>query len=194
MTVHVTAGSVRSSDRSTDALVDFVHRYPRLSVLTGAGCCTDSGIPDYRDAAGEWKRRHPVMFQDFIADDRAPSATGRGVSPASAACGVRARTRRIVRWRVSRAVGGSHSSSPKTSMGCTHRSLRERASRVHVITAATRRRCNHSDAVCAIPLRCRCDRSGITRGCSRACVSGNALAACAPIAASSPPKRDCHTS
>src|SRR5918995_78996 len=71
MTVHVTRVAITSSDRSTEALVDFVHRHPRLFVLTGAGCSTDSGIPDYRDAAGEWKRRHPIMFQDFVADERA---------------------------------------------------------------------------------------------------------------------------
>ena len=46
-----------SSDRSTNSLIDFVERHPRLFVLTGAGCSTDSGIPDYRDADGEWKRR-----------------------------------------------------------------------------------------------------------------------------------------
>jgi NAD-dependent SIR2 family protein deacetylase len=54
-----------------EALVDFVRRHSKLFVLTGAGCSTDSGIPDYRDAAGEWKRRHPIMFQDFVADERA---------------------------------------------------------------------------------------------------------------------------
>ena len=70
-TSYEAALSVTSSDRSTDALVGFVDRHPRLFVLTGAGCSTDSGIPDYRDADGEWKHRPPIMFQDFVANERA---------------------------------------------------------------------------------------------------------------------------
>ena len=38
----------------------------RLFVLTGAGCSTDSGIPDYRDAKGDWKRSRPVTYQAFV--------------------------------------------------------------------------------------------------------------------------------
>jgi len=37
----------------------------RLFVLSGAGVSTDSGIPDYRDEAGEWKHRQPMRFQEF---------------------------------------------------------------------------------------------------------------------------------
>jgi NAD-dependent SIR2 family protein deacetylase len=51
------------------SLRDFIHRHPRLFVLTGAGCSTDSGIPDYRDENGEWKRARPVMFQPFMNEE-----------------------------------------------------------------------------------------------------------------------------
>jgi NAD-dependent SIR2 family protein deacetylase len=60
---------MNSTTRAGESLVDFVARYPRLFVLTGAGCSTDSGIPDYRDAEGEWKRRAPIMFQAFVGSD-----------------------------------------------------------------------------------------------------------------------------
>jgi NAD-dependent SIR2 family protein deacetylase len=50
------------------ALQDFCDRHRRLFVLTGAGCSTNSGIPDYRDDAGEWKRKPPVRHQDFVRD------------------------------------------------------------------------------------------------------------------------------
>ena len=53
------------------ALREFVERHERLFVLTGAGCSTASGIPDYRDADGEWKRGLPIMLLDFLADEHA---------------------------------------------------------------------------------------------------------------------------
>lgn len=51
------------------ALEEFLDRHRRLLVLTGAGCSTGSGIPDYRDERGEWKRARPVMLQDFLASE-----------------------------------------------------------------------------------------------------------------------------
>jgi NAD-dependent SIR2 family protein deacetylase len=52
------------------ALATFVERHQRLFVLTGAGCSTNSGIPDYRDRNGDWKRTQPVRFQAFIAEEQ----------------------------------------------------------------------------------------------------------------------------
>jgi NAD-dependent SIR2 family protein deacetylase len=49
-----------------ELLKAFIERHRRLFLLTGAGCSTESGIPDYRDSRGEWKRSPPVMFQDFM--------------------------------------------------------------------------------------------------------------------------------
>jgi len=49
-------------------LIDFVHRHPRLLVITGAGCSTAAGIPDYRDENGAWKQREPMRFQVFTGD------------------------------------------------------------------------------------------------------------------------------
>ncbi len=49
------------------ALLALLRQAPRWTVLTGAGLSTDSGIPDYRDATGAWKRPAPVMYQDFMA-------------------------------------------------------------------------------------------------------------------------------
>jgi NAD-dependent SIR2 family protein deacetylase len=48
-----------------DDLHRWIAHHRRVFVLTGAGCSTASGIPDYRDEQGEWKRRPPVMFQAF---------------------------------------------------------------------------------------------------------------------------------
>ena len=51
------------------ALSDFIRGHQRLFVLTGAGCSTNSGIPDYRDTRGNWKRPQPVTFQAFVSDE-----------------------------------------------------------------------------------------------------------------------------
>ncbi|SHF60476.1 NAD-dependent protein deacetylase, SIR2 family [Microbulbifer donghaiensis] len=53
-------------EEAAERLAGFIHRHPRLLILTGAGVSTDSGIPDYRDQQGAWKRKQPVQHQDFM--------------------------------------------------------------------------------------------------------------------------------
>lgn len=53
----------------TEELVRFVREHDRVAVLTGAGCSTNSGIPEYRDDDGNWKHRQPMQFAEFINDE-----------------------------------------------------------------------------------------------------------------------------
>lgn len=55
-----------------DRLLDVVAGR-RIVVLAGAGCSTESGIPDYR-GTGAPRRRAPVQYQEFV---RSPSARAR---------------------------------------------------------------------------------------------------------------------
>ena len=54
---------------AVDALVDFLQAYGPLTVLTGAGISTESGIPAYRDGRGQWQRPQPVQHRDFMTQD-----------------------------------------------------------------------------------------------------------------------------
>jgi len=47
-------------------LRDFIASSRRLVVLTGAGCSTESGIPDYRSPGGAWTRHKPILYGSFV--------------------------------------------------------------------------------------------------------------------------------
>ncbi|HSG03669.1 MAG TPA: NAD-dependent protein deacetylase [Marinobacterium sp.] len=49
-----------------EQLAEFIQHHPRLFVLTGAGMSTDSGIPAYRDSAGQWRSPPPVLHQEYM--------------------------------------------------------------------------------------------------------------------------------
>ncbi len=49
----------------TYRLADFLDTHARITILTGAGISTGSGIPDYRDRDGNWKHAKPMQFAEF---------------------------------------------------------------------------------------------------------------------------------
>jgi NAD-dependent SIR2 family protein deacetylase len=65
------ATAIVTGEAASEALAAFVAGHRRLYVLTGAGCSTDSGIPDYRDGAGAWKRSRPMQWAEFAGSEQA---------------------------------------------------------------------------------------------------------------------------
>jgi NAD+-dependent protein deacetylase sirtuin 4 len=51
----------------TEALAEQL-RGKRFALLTGAGCSTESGIPDYRGEETARRARNPIQFREFLAD------------------------------------------------------------------------------------------------------------------------------
>lgn len=47
------------------SLAEFLRRSGTVTVLTGAGVSSASGIPEYRDRDGNWKHAKPVQFGEF---------------------------------------------------------------------------------------------------------------------------------
>src|SRR5690242_1187245 len=58
----------QAAQRAADLerLAAFVRAADRLVVLTGAGCSTESGIPDYRSPGGLWTNHKPIYYADFV--------------------------------------------------------------------------------------------------------------------------------
>jgi NAD-dependent deacetylase len=56
-----------------DAVIAFgalIWEAKNILVLTGAGISTASGIPDFRGPNGVWKTQRPVMYDQFVNDER----------------------------------------------------------------------------------------------------------------------------
>lgn len=55
-----------------DSVADLL-RGRRIVALVGAGCSTESGIPDYRGPESSRKRRTPIQYQEFVRSESARS-------------------------------------------------------------------------------------------------------------------------
>lgn len=53
-----------------EILLDLL-RGRRVVVLAGAGCSTESGIPDYRSPEASLRARQPIQYQEFMRSDAA---------------------------------------------------------------------------------------------------------------------------
>ena len=56
------------ASRSVDELAAWL-RAGRVAVLTGAGCSTESGIPDYRGPETRARARNPIQHRDFVGNE-----------------------------------------------------------------------------------------------------------------------------
>ena len=56
---------------SVQSVFELLRSTSRIAVLTGAGCSTESGIPDYRGPSGRWKTHKPVLYQEFLRSETA---------------------------------------------------------------------------------------------------------------------------
>ncbi|HKB53428.1 MAG TPA: NAD-dependent protein deacetylase [Ramlibacter sp.] len=51
------------------SLAAFLAGTQRPVILTGAGCSTESGIPDYRSPGGAWARHRPIYYSEFVRSE-----------------------------------------------------------------------------------------------------------------------------
>lgn len=58
-------------DARLEALAALIRRHSPVTVLTGAGVSTASGIPDYRDGDGRFKQRSPMQYREFMSGEAA---------------------------------------------------------------------------------------------------------------------------
>lgn len=58
-----------ASEADLQALQSLVIERAPVAILTGAGCSTESGIPDYRGANGTWNRRRPMQYAEFMRSE-----------------------------------------------------------------------------------------------------------------------------
>jgi NAD-dependent SIR2 family protein deacetylase len=67
--VNTLATGIPVADAAAARLAAWLAAHAKVVAITGAGVSTGSGIPDYRDGDGNWKRSPPVQYRDFVQSD-----------------------------------------------------------------------------------------------------------------------------
>ena len=49
-----------------ETLAQWILDAGQMTVFTGAGMSTESGIPDFRSPGGIWSQSQPVLFDEFL--------------------------------------------------------------------------------------------------------------------------------
>lgn len=117
----------KAEQQDVAQLLDFVRSHGPLLVLTGAGCSTHSGLGDYRDRHGQWKRQQPMTGQRFLGDETARkrywarSALGwpvfQAAQPNAAHHGIRAlQVNGLIQQLVTQNVDGLHQRAGSTNV------------------------------------------------------------------------------
>jgi NAD-dependent deacetylase len=57
------------TDDATIELQRLIEQADKITVFTGAGISTESGIPDFRSPVGVWTKAQPIEFQDFLGSE-----------------------------------------------------------------------------------------------------------------------------
>ena len=56
---------------SAESLARLIADARRVTVFTGAGISTESGVPDFRSPGGVWSRIQPIPFREFVSKEDA---------------------------------------------------------------------------------------------------------------------------
>lgn len=115
-------------------LSEYRDRRRRIVIVTGAGCSTESGIPDYRGPTTFGNPRNPVRYRQFVDDAEwrkrywARAMVGWrdfvGAEPGSAHRGVAALERSgLAPWLITQNVDGLHQRAGQRSLVELHGSL-----------------------------------------------------------------------